>query len=383
MALNLGNVPASSTLYIPFETVQANNAGITISGLAVTDIEVYKNGSTTQRASDNGYALLDTDGIDFDGVTGLHGISINLSDNSDAGFYAAGSFYWVLINAITLAGVSITPLIATFRIVSAEVTSGRPVVEAGSLSDTGVNERFARIQSDVDTGLRVHIDDLDTGLHAHISDVDTGLHAILALQDTGAIATAVWAGDTGLRDHIVNMDTGLTNRLNIIGFDVDTGLRAQISDVDTGLHAIIAAGVTATNVTGFSDTGVNDRLGRIGFDVDTGLRAQISDLDTGLHAHVSDVDTGLHAVIAAGVASTISDTGTLDAIAWAILNKQAVDGRKVVEALRLLASILGGQVSGAGTGTEIFSGTSSSSPRVTATVDSSGNRTALVYALDT
>lgn len=134
--------------------------------------------------------------------------------------------------------------------------------------DTGTKQRLGQIQSDVDTGLRVHIDDLDTGLHAHISDVDTGLHAVLALQDTGAVATAVWAGDTGLRDHITNVDTGLTNRLGIIGFDVDTGLRAHISDLDTGLHdtladydtgvrALIAAGVT---VTGFSDTGVNSRL---------------------------------------------------------------------------------------------------------------------------
>jgi hypothetical protein len=96
MTLHLGNVPANSTLYIPFATYDSNGASVTMSGLAVTDIEIYKNGSVTQRASDAGYALLDTDGIDFDTITGIHGFSIDLSDNTDAGFYAVGSFYWVV-----------------------------------------------------------------------------------------------------------------------------------------------------------------------------------------------------------------------------------------------------------------------------------------------
>lgn len=127
--LHLGNVPASSTLYIPFETVDGTGAGVTMSGLAVTDIEIYKNGSVTQRASDSGYALLDTDGIDFDSVTGLHGFSVDLSDNTDASFYAVGSFYWVLVNAITVTGATVSPLVATFRIVAAEAVAGKPKVD--------------------------------------------------------------------------------------------------------------------------------------------------------------------------------------------------------------------------------------------------------------
>jgi hypothetical protein len=135
---------------------------------------------------------------------------------------------------------------------------------ASGFADTGINERLGRIQSDVDTGLRVHIDDLDTGLHAHISDVDTGLHAILALADTGKIATAVWAGDTGLRDHITNIDTGLTNMVNV-------------------------AGVV---VRAISDTGINDRLGKILADTDTGLKDEIATLDTGLRALISSSGSG-------------------------------------------------------------------------------------------
>lgn len=89
-------------LYLPFDTYDSNGASVTITGLAVTDIEIYKDGSTTQRSSDNGYALLDTDGIDFDSVTGLHGVSIDTGDNSVDGFWANEHQYWININAITV-----------------------------------------------------------------------------------------------------------------------------------------------------------------------------------------------------------------------------------------------------------------------------------------
>jgi len=89
---------------------------VTLTGLATTDIEIYKDGSTTQRASDSGYALLDTDGIDFDGVTGIHGFSIDLADNTTAGFYAAGAQYWVVVASVTVDAGTVNFIAATFRI---------------------------------------------------------------------------------------------------------------------------------------------------------------------------------------------------------------------------------------------------------------------------
>jgi len=98
MTLAFGKVDVDDTLPIPFHTFSSVGASVTITGLAVTDIEIYKDGSTTQRSSDAGYTLLDTDGIDFDGITGIHGFSIDLSNNTDAGFYADGSHYWVVVS---------------------------------------------------------------------------------------------------------------------------------------------------------------------------------------------------------------------------------------------------------------------------------------------
>jgi hypothetical protein len=145
MTIHLGDVPAGSTLYIPFCSYDANGASVTLTGLAATDIEIYKNGSVTQRSSDAGYALLDTDGIDFDGVTGLHGFSIDLNDNTDAGFYSVGGFYWVVVSTVTIATQTVTLLAATFRIVAAESSAGVPKADVSHIAGSAVSTSSAQI----------------------------------------------------------------------------------------------------------------------------------------------------------------------------------------------------------------------------------------------
>jgi hypothetical protein len=127
--------PESTTLYVPFATYDKDDgSSITMTGLAVTDIEIYKNGSVTQRASDAGYTLLDTDGIDVDGVTGIHGFSIDLSDNTDASFYAVGSWYTVVVSSVTVDAVTVNFIAAMFRILPAEATTGYQVVTTGAIA---------------------------------------------------------------------------------------------------------------------------------------------------------------------------------------------------------------------------------------------------------
>src|SRR5512139_22636 len=118
--INFGYVPAGTVLYVPFNTFNAAGASVTISGLAVTDIEIYKDGSTTQRASDAGYTLLDTDGIDFDSLTGIHGFSIDTGDNTDAGFYTVGAWFTVVVSAITVDSQTVSFIACQFRLMAAE-----------------------------------------------------------------------------------------------------------------------------------------------------------------------------------------------------------------------------------------------------------------------
>lgn len=139
--ISFGYVPAGTVLYIPFNTFNSSGASVTITGLAVTDIEVYKNGSTTQRASDNGYALLDTDGIDFDGLTGIHGFSVDTSDNSDSGFYSAGGQFWVVVSAITVDGQTVSFVAATFAI---EPSTARVPVNVISFGGSALTQTGGR-----------------------------------------------------------------------------------------------------------------------------------------------------------------------------------------------------------------------------------------------
>ena len=101
-------------------------ASITMTGLAVTDIEIYKDGGVTQRASDAGYTLLDTDGIDFDTHTGIHGFSIDTGDNTDAGFYTVGSWFTVVVASVTVDAQVVNFIAAQFRIMKAESVAGVP-----------------------------------------------------------------------------------------------------------------------------------------------------------------------------------------------------------------------------------------------------------------
>jgi hypothetical protein len=115
--IHFGKVRPGSILYVPFSSYAGSTgASVTMTGLAVGDIGVYKNGSTTQRASTSGFSLLDTDGTDFDGITGVHGFSIDLADNSDAGFYVAGGSYFIAVSTVTVDSQTVSFLAASFQI---------------------------------------------------------------------------------------------------------------------------------------------------------------------------------------------------------------------------------------------------------------------------
>jgi hypothetical protein len=124
------SVPAGDVLPIFFSTYGGTNGeSVTATGLAVTDIEIYKDGSTTQRASDAGYTLLDTDGLDFDSLTGIHGFSIDTGDNTDASFYTVGAWFTVVVSAITVSSQTVSFIAAQFRIMPAEGVAGKPKVD--------------------------------------------------------------------------------------------------------------------------------------------------------------------------------------------------------------------------------------------------------------
>jgi len=127
---NLGDVPAGSTIHLPFGSYNSDGASVALSGLAVTDVKIYKAGGTTERASTAGYTVA----ADFDGVTGINLVSLDLSNNSDSGFYAVGSYYFVVLSSVTIDAQTVNMVLGSFRIVEAEAVTGRPQAQVAGLT---------------------------------------------------------------------------------------------------------------------------------------------------------------------------------------------------------------------------------------------------------
>lgn len=221
MAYPVYYIEENDTLVHLFDSFDGGTgASITLTGLAVTDIEVYKDGSTTQRASDNGFTLLDTDGIDFDGITGIHGFSIDLSDNTTAGFYAVGPWYHVVVSSVTIDAQTVNFVACAFRIVSAtrgmagtalpnaaaDAAGGLIISDTGGLdADAQLVTKINDILTDTGTTLQSELD----GIQADTEDIQSRLPAALVggridatVDGTGlesgaaaVIADAVWDED--------------------------------------------------------------------------------------------------------------------------------------------------------------------------------------------
>lgn len=258
MAYPVYYVEENDVLPVLFDTFDGGTgASITLTGLAVTDIEVYKDGLVTQRASDSGYTLLDTDGIDFDTITGIHGFSIDLSDNTDAGFYTVGPWYHVVVSSVTIDAQTVNFVACAFRIVSAargmagtalpaaaaDAAGGLPISDAGGLD------------------LDAILDNLDAAVSTRAAPAD--------VPSAAANADAVW--DEAKAGHV---------GVGSFGEEVQAhALTSEVAAVETDTQDIQAR-LPATLVGGRMDSDVGAKSG------DVALSAQEK---TDVNAEVSDV----------------------------------------------------------------------------------------------
>ena len=300
----LGTVRPGSTIYFPFATYATTGGSITMTGLAVTDIEVYKDGGTTQRASDNGYALLDTDGIDFDGVTGAHGFSIDLADNSTAGFWAAGSKYFVFVSTITVDSQTVTFLAGTFQI-------GYP--------SALLNTTIATLASQTSFTLTVGPaeDDALNGMWCVIHDVASAVQLGYALISdyTGSTKTVTLAAGTtftaAATDNIAIM--GLTPlQPTVLGrsLDVSTGGEAGVDWANVG-SPTTTVGLSGTTVKTATDveTDTADIQTKIGTPAGASVSADVAAVKVDTAAILADTGTD-GVVVAAGSKTGYALTAT-------------------------------------------------------------------------
>lgn len=161
LATHLGFYNTSSTrthVRFPFSTHAAAGGNVApLSAFEAADIAIYKatDGaafSATKRSSSNGVTMTSP----FNSLTGVHTVDIDLTDNTDAGFYASGCLYAVMlspdtetIDSQTITGV----VLAYFEIgvgkadvthwngtaVTSPNTAGTPVVDVGRINNVSTS----------------------------------------------------------------------------------------------------------------------------------------------------------------------------------------------------------------------------------------------------
>lgn len=295
MSYPVFHVPSGDVLPIFFDSFDGGTgASITLTGLLASDVEIFKDGSATQRASDAGITLLDTDGIDFDGITGIHGFSIDTGDNTDAGFYSVGAWFTVVVSAVTIDAQTVSFVAAQFRIMAAEGVAGVPDVNTTHVSDTAqtANDNGADInailadtnelQGDWANGGR-----LDLILDIIAADTTTDIPATLTtiLADTGELQTDLVNG--GRLDLLIDAIKAKTDNL--------PAAPAATGDIPSA----------ATVADAVWDEAQADHVGAGTFGVTASEIASILD-DTDL---IDDGTSGL-AKIATDVAAILVDTST-------------------------------------------------------------------------
>ena len=233
----LDTYPASTVIKALFHTYNTAGASVTATGLANTDVEIYKDGGTTQRNTDAGVTVDD----DFDAITGIHQISIDLGDNTDSGFFAAGSQYNVVVALITVDTQTVSFVLGSFRILVAEAAAGVPAVGVSSIANnaitaasiaTGAIDADAIADNAIDAGAIA----ADAITAAKIADgaIDAATFATGAITAAAIATDAIGAAELAA-DAVTEIQSGLATAASI------TSLDGKIDTIDNFLDTEVAA----------------------------------------------------------------------------------------------------------------------------------------------
>jgi hypothetical protein len=278
MSRHLGDFDASAIVYGKFTTYRpSTGAPFTLAGTPA--LSVYKDGSTTQSTA--GVTLT----ADFDSVTGLNHFAIDTS--ADGSFYAAGSFFDVVITTGTVDSISsVGSVVGSFTIRKVSTlkptTAGRTLdVSAGgeagvdwsnvgspttSLALTGTTISTSQVAASVTAGVSVGAGGIVAGSFA-AGAIDAGAIATDAIGSNEISAAAVTKIQTGLATptnitagtittatNLTNLPTIPANWLTAAGLATDA-----VTEIQTGLATSAtqtSQGATLATIAGYIDTEV-------------------------------------------------------------------------------------------------------------------------------
>lgn len=403
---------SGAVITIPFTTHEADGGSVApSSAFEADDVRIYKNSSATQRASTSGVTMTSP----FDSVTGLHILSIDITDDDDVGFFDSGNDYHVvLVPDETVDGQTVVKLLATFSIQNRynEVTVGA----VGSAAITSTSFAAGAITAGViatdaigsDELAASAITEIQSGLatSSALTTVGTNVDTVLTRLGTpsnlggGATISANLSDIEGQTDDIGAAGAGLTAIPWNAAWDAEVQSEANDALVANNLDHLLAASVAGTDVVDNSviakivsksatadwDSFVNttDALEAIR-DKETDIETDTQDVQNRLPAALTSgrIDASVGAMAAGVVTASAVATGAIDADALAadavdeILDEVVEGSLTMRQVLRLVLSALAGKAAGGGTTTVTFRDNADSKNRISATVDASGNRTAV------
>jgi len=258
-----------------------------------------------------------TDTEDFDALTGIHLCTI---DTSADAFYAVANDYTVVLSAATVDGKTVNAVLALFsienRFIEADVTKVAGAAVSTTTAQLGVN--VVQISGDATAA-----DNLEAATDGGTYNVGGG--AVVAASVTGAVGSVTGA---------VGSVTG-----NVGG---------SVGSIATG--GIVAASFAASAIT---------------------ASAIASDA-------IAAAKIASNAITSAKFAAGAIDEAALNADAVDEILDEVVEGTLTLrQVLRILLAVLAGKSGGGGTTTDTFRDVADSKDRVSATVNASGNRTAI------
>lgn len=299
-------------IYCYFPAYDADGDSSTIAGLAVTDIEIYKNGSTTQRTSDNGYSLLDTDGVDFDGSVGLHGFSVDTSNNSDAGFWADGSHYLIWVDAVTVDAKTVRfGFDLRLGVVLKSTTAGRTLdVSAGGEAGLDWANVGSPTTNNALTGTTISSSQVAASVTGAVGSVTGNVGGTVSTVTTLTNLPAIpanWLTAAGLAaDAVTEIQSGLateanqTTILNRLGAWTGTGLNTILG----ALRAMFSkgAGLTPSDMTsgGLTADNTTDSQEAIRDRGDSAWGGEVSSFSAAALAQLAGIEVTISPTFAGG-----------------------------------------------------------------------------------
>lgn len=354
-----GDYAVNATVHFMWNTFAV--AGQSITRAVNGSIRIYKNSSTTQRTSAAGI----TDDEDFDAQTGLNHCSIDLSNNTDPGFYASGNDYLVVISAMTVDGKVINATIAQFSIenrslqarIPAALVSGRMDSSVGAIAANAITA--ASIAADAITAAKIATDAIDGDALAAsaVAEIQSGLSTAAALATVQA--------DTD--------DIQARLPVALVGGRID----ASVGAMAAGTVTAAAVATDAIDGDALAASAVAEIQSGLALDATV---AKAVDLAV-VQADTDNIQTRLPVALVGGKMDSALDATGLDATAVQEIWQRVIDnGLTAEELIRIIVSACAGILSGAATPTNIMRDLANTKNRITATCDASGNRTAV--ALD-